>query len=153
MSSEQESQEAFFDLDEADRRIPAELKEEIVGKRGGLANVLKVHGLMPDTLRTHLQLYESVMLRPDLPLSRATREALAVAVSSENSCPYCLSHHAEALKVIVLLSLFILSLRFPSLFFISSIPHLHLFIFNQSSIFISYFQSSESITIKRASGR
>lgn len=31
-------------------------------------------------------------------LSRAEREAIAVVVSASNECPYCVSHHAEALK-------------------------------------------------------
>ena len=60
------------------------------------ANVLKVHSLKPKTLEAHMFLYETIMFG-DSELSRAQREMIGVVVSKSNECPYCASHHSEAL--------------------------------------------------------
>ncbi len=52
-----------------------------------LDNVLASHSLNPDALRAHLELYRTVMFGPS-PLTRAEREAVAVAVSAANDCHY-----------------------------------------------------------------
>jgi uncharacterized peroxidase-related enzyme len=43
-----------------------------------------------------MDLYMNIMYDRS-PLSRAQREMMAVVVSRENQCAYCISHHAEAL--------------------------------------------------------
>jgi alkylhydroperoxidase family enzyme len=53
----------------------------------GLDNVLASHALNPEALRAHVALYRTVMFG-DSPLSRAEREAIAVAVSAANDCHY-----------------------------------------------------------------
>jgi hypothetical protein len=53
----------------------------------GLDNVLASHALNPEAQRAHLTLYRRVMFG-DSPLSRAEREAIAVAVSAANDCHY-----------------------------------------------------------------
>lgn len=53
----------------------------------GLDNVLASHALNPAALRAHVALYRTVMFG-DSPLSRAEREAIAVAVSAANDCHY-----------------------------------------------------------------
>ena len=45
----------------------------------------------------HLDLYMTIMFGRS-GLSRAEREAIAVVVSANNDCAYCVNHHAEALK-------------------------------------------------------
>lgn len=60
------------------------------------ANVLKVHSLKPKTLQAHMNLYETIMFGQS-DLSRKQREMIGVVVSSANACPYCASHHGEAL--------------------------------------------------------
>ena len=54
---------------------------------GGLDNVLASHALNPEALQAHLLLYQTVMFG-DSPLTRAEREAIAVAVSAANDCHY-----------------------------------------------------------------
>ncbi len=54
---------------------------------GELANVLASHSLNEAALAAHLQLYRTLMFGPS-PLSRAEREAVAVAVSAANGCHY-----------------------------------------------------------------
>ncbi len=63
---------------------------------GTVDNVMKVHSLNPDTLRTHFEMYTAAMHRQS-PLSRAEREMVAVTVSRLNGCNYCLRHHHAGL--------------------------------------------------------
>ena len=64
---------------------------------GTVDNVMKVHSLNVDTLRTHFEMYVAAMHRPS-PLSRAEREMVATAVSRLNGCGYCLAHHRAGLE-------------------------------------------------------
>lgn len=82
--------------EEAEGRL-AEIYREVAGRRGSVANVHQIHSLMPETMRSHLQYYMDVMYGKG-PLSRAEREAVAVAVSAANECRYCVSHHSDALN-------------------------------------------------------
>lgn len=50
-------------------------------------NILKVHGIRPQTLRDHGQLYRTTMYGPS-ELSRVEREMIAVVVSAINECHY-----------------------------------------------------------------
>ena len=85
-----------IDIDEADGKL-AGIYGELVEKRGKISNILKVHSLNPDALGNHLDLYMTIMFGKS-GLSRAEREAIAVVVSANNDCAYCVNHHAEALK-------------------------------------------------------
>jgi uncharacterized peroxidase-related enzyme len=77
-----------------------ELKDiisKVVGERGKLSNILKIHSLLPKTMITHLDFYMSVMF-DKAGIRRADAELLATVVSAANKCDYCVNHHAEALK-------------------------------------------------------
>lgn len=76
----------------------ARLYEELLAKRGKVANILKVHSLNPASLRNHLDLYMTLMFG-ESGLSRAERESIAVVTSANNDCDYCVSHHDEALRL------------------------------------------------------
>ncbi|MFN3695165.1 MAG: carboxymuconolactone decarboxylase family protein, partial [Ignavibacterium sp.] len=71
--------------------------EQISSARGKLSNIMKIHSLMPDTMIKHLELYLSIMFSKTN-LTREEKEILAVVVSKNNSCDYCVNHHAEALN-------------------------------------------------------
>lgn len=71
--------------------------ELISSARGKLSNIMKIHSLMPDTMIKHLELYLSIMFSKTN-LSREEKEILAVVVSKNNNCDYCINHHAEALN-------------------------------------------------------
>ena len=75
----------------------AEIYADLTAKRGKVANILKVHSLNPEAMGNHLDLYMSVMFGKS-GLSRAEREAIAVVVSANNDCEYCVNHHLEALR-------------------------------------------------------
>jgi len=74
-----------------------EVYEDISKARGKLSNIMKVHSLLPDTMLKHLELYMSIMFSKSN-LTREEKEVLAVIVSKNNKCDYCITHHAEALN-------------------------------------------------------
>jgi uncharacterized peroxidase-related enzyme len=84
------------DVSEADGKL-AEMYAALIKQRGKVSNILKVHSLNPDAMGDHLDLYMTLMFGQS-GLSRAEREAVAVVVSANNDCEYCVSHHAEALR-------------------------------------------------------
>ncbi len=71
--------------------------DDLVAKRGKLAEVHKIQSLNPDSIVKHMDFYMSIMYSKS-PLSRAQREMIAVVVSAANNCKYCQIHHAEALN-------------------------------------------------------
>lgn len=73
---------------------------ELERRRGKIANILKVHSLRPSALKAHLALYMDLMFAPG-ELSRRQRELIAVTVSRENGCAYCVAHHREALSLYI----------------------------------------------------
>jgi hypothetical protein len=50
-------------------------------------NILQIHGVHPDVMRQHYELYVELMHRSG-PLSRRRREMLGVRVSALNGCHY-----------------------------------------------------------------
>ena len=71
--------------------------DDLVAKRGKLADVHKIQSLNPESIVKHMELYMTIMFAKS-PLSRAQREMIAVVVSVANNCAYCQTHHAEALN-------------------------------------------------------
>lgn len=82
--------------DEADGLL-REVYDEIIEKRGQLSEVLKIQSLNPQSICDHVNLYMTTMFGKS-PLRRAQREMIAVVVSLNNECPYCVTHHATALN-------------------------------------------------------
>lgn len=83
-----------------EKEAKGELKdiyEQLIKKRGKVANIMKIHSLNPPTMKAHMDLYLSIMFENST-LSREECELIAVVVSSENNCQYCMNHHSEALN-------------------------------------------------------
>lgn len=74
-----------------------EIYDELIEKRGQLAEVHKIQSLNPETIVAHMDLYLSIMFSQS-PLSRAQREMISVVVSAANRCVYCQVHHGAALN-------------------------------------------------------
>jgi uncharacterized peroxidase-related enzyme len=74
-----------------------EIYDDLVKSRGKLAEVHKIQSLNPETIVAHMDLYMKIMFGRS-PLKRYQREMMAVIVSKTNNCPYCITHHAEALQ-------------------------------------------------------
>ncbi len=74
-----------------------EIYDDLVQKRGQLAEVHKIQSLRPESIVKHMDLYLEIMFsRSDL--SRAEREMMAVVTSVSNNCFYCQIHHSQALN-------------------------------------------------------
>ncbi|GET24365.1 peroxidase-related enzyme [Prolixibacter sp. NT017] len=74
-----------------------EIYDDLVKKRGKLADVHKIQSLRPESIVHHMALYMEIMFTKS-ELSRAEREMMAVVVSVSNGCEYCQMHHAQALN-------------------------------------------------------
>lgn len=66
-------------------------------KLGMIPNVLLAHAFDAEKLRAFSGMYNDLMLAPS-GLTKAEREMIAVAVSSQNACVYCLTAHGAALR-------------------------------------------------------
>ncbi len=81
--------------EEAQGRLK-EIYDQLLKKRGKLADVHCIQSLRPESIVKHMELYMEIMFSHS-DLSRAEREMMAVVVSAHNQCHYCQVHHAEAL--------------------------------------------------------
>jgi uncharacterized peroxidase-related enzyme len=84
------------EVSEADGKL-AEMYDALIKQRGKVSNILKVHSLNAEAMGNHLDLYMTLMFGKS-GLSRLEREAIAVVVSANNDCAYCVNHHAESLR-------------------------------------------------------
>lgn len=66
-------------------------------KLGLVPNVLQAHAFDIEKLNAFTALYNNIMLA-DSGLSKLEREMIAVVVSSENKCFYCLTAHGAAVR-------------------------------------------------------
>lgn len=67
-------------------------------KPGFVPNVYRAYSLRPQQLRGFIALYNSIMME-DSELTKAEREMIAVAVSAQNHCFYCLTSHGAVLRI------------------------------------------------------
>lgn len=74
-----------------------EIYDDLIQKRGQLAEVHKIQSLRPESIVKHIDLYMEIMFSKS-ELSRAEREMIAVVTSVSNNCHYCQIHHSEALN-------------------------------------------------------
>jgi uncharacterized peroxidase-related enzyme len=84
----------------------AELPDDIAAiyetnraKIGFVPNVFRAYARRPEHFRAFMG-YHDVLMKGQSGLSRAEREAIVVAVSSENSCQYCMTAHGAALRIL-----------------------------------------------------
>ena len=71
--------------------------EKCQEKLGMVPNVLLAYAWHPEKLAAFSAMYNNLMLG-DSGLSKLEREMIAVAVSSENKCVYCLVSHGQAVR-------------------------------------------------------
>ncbi len=65
---------------------------------GFVPNVFRAYARRPEHFRAFVA-YHDVLMKGAGGLSRAEREAIVVAVSSENACQYCVTAHGAALRI------------------------------------------------------
>ncbi|MFV9504762.1 MAG: peroxidase-related enzyme [Oscillochloridaceae bacterium umkhey_bin13] len=84
-----------------EQELPEDVQALFAASRarpGFVPNVYRALSLRPAVLRGFIALYEALMLDEGR-LSKAEREMIAVAVSAQNHCHYCLVSHGAALRV------------------------------------------------------
>ena len=81
------------ELSEAMKAYFAKCEEKL----GFVPNVLKAYGFDNPKLEAFVTMYNDLMLAPS-GLSKLEREMIAVAVSSQNRCYYCLVSHGAAVR-------------------------------------------------------
>lgn len=86
---------AESDLPDDIREIYEKNREKI----GFVPNVFRAYAKRPEHFRAFMA-YHDVLMKGEGNLSRAEREAIVVAVSSENRCQYCMVAHGAALRVL-----------------------------------------------------
>lgn len=86
----------IIEYESSEQRL-REIYDELIKKRGQLANVHKIQSLLPESIQTHMALYMEIMFSHN-ELSRAERELIGTVVSKVNGCQYCTKHHADALN-------------------------------------------------------
>ncbi len=84
-----------------EQTLPEDIQELYAKNRekpGFVPNVFRAYSLRPEQLRGFIALYDSIM-EADSGLTKAEREMIAVAVSAENHCFYCLVSHGAILRI------------------------------------------------------
>src|SRR4051812_27534215 len=71
---------------------------EMRSKPGFVPNVYQAYSLRPQQLRGFIALYDAIMAE-ESGLTKAEREMIAVAVSAQNHCFYCLTSHGAVLRI------------------------------------------------------
>lgn len=85
----------------AEAELPADIAEIYAinrAKIGFVPNVFRAYARRPEHFRAFMA-YHDVLMKAPGGLSRAEREAIVVAVSSENRCQYCMTAHGAALRI------------------------------------------------------
>ncbi|MEM6429681.1 MAG: peroxidase-related enzyme [Deinococcota bacterium] len=67
---------------------------------GMVPNVMKIFSLTPEHFVMWFDYYNFLQKRDDSTLSRKEREMVALVVSSENECEYCLASHSAFLRAL-----------------------------------------------------
>jgi uncharacterized peroxidase-related enzyme len=73
--------------------------DKCMEKLGFVPNVLRAYAFDMPKLEAFIAMYNDLMLAPS-GLSKLEREMIAVAVSSENRCYYCLTAHGAAVRAL-----------------------------------------------------
>lgn len=85
-----------------ERDLPEDIREIYQKNRdkiGFVPNVFRAYAKRPEHFRAFLA-YHDVLMKGPSNLTREEREAIVVAISSENRCQYCMVAHGAALRVI-----------------------------------------------------
>jgi uncharacterized peroxidase-related enzyme len=84
-----------------EQELPEDIQtlfEQMREKPGFVPNVYRAYSLRPNQLRGFVALYDAIMT-DDSGLTKAEREMIAVAVSAQNHCFYCLVSHGAVLRI------------------------------------------------------
>lgn len=78
------------------------LYTKVTGPNNNVDNIMMVHGLRPHTMTGHMALYKNVLHNSNNTLPKWFLETIGVYVSILNTCDYCINHHFEGLKRLIM---------------------------------------------------
>jgi len=82
--------------------LPEDLRDLVLGvqeKAGFIPNVFMALAHRPDEMRAFFNYHDAIMLREGSSLSKAEKEMIIVATSSDNKCLYCVVAHGALLRI------------------------------------------------------
>ncbi len=82
--------------------LPEDMRNLILGvqeKAGFIPNVFLALAHRPDELRAFFNYHDAIMLREGSKLTKAEKEMIIVATSSDNNCLYCVVAHGALLRI------------------------------------------------------
>lgn len=74
------------------------LYDRIVGPNGNVDNIMMAHSLRPHSMEGHMHLYKYVLHHSANTVPKAFLETIGVLVSVLNGCGYCVEHHFQGLR-------------------------------------------------------
>ncbi len=87
--------------EEAEGKVK-DLYERIKGPNNNVDNIMMAHSLRPHSMEGHMALYKNVLHHSRNTLPKWLLEATGVCVSIINQCEYCIEHHYEGMRKLIM---------------------------------------------------
>ena len=87
--------------EEAEGKVK-DLYERIKGPNNNVDNIMMAHSLRPHSMEGHMALYKNVLHHSRNTLPKWLLEAVGVCVSIINQCEYCIDHHYEGMRKLIM---------------------------------------------------
>ena len=87
--------------EEAEGKVKG-LYERIKGPNNNVDNIMMAHSLRPHSMEGHMALYKNVLHHSKNTLPKWLLEAIGVCVSIINQCEYCIEHHYEGMRKLIM---------------------------------------------------
>ena len=87
--------------EEAEGKVK-DLYERIKGPNNNVDNIMMAHSLRPHSMEGHMALYKNVLHHSKNTLPKWLLEAVGVCVSIINQCEYCIEHHYEGMRKLIM---------------------------------------------------
>tara|TARA_B100000676_G_scaffold59830_1_gene59076 strand:- start:784 stop:1389 length:606 start_codon:yes stop_codon:yes gene_type:complete len=87
--------------EEAEGKVK-DLYERIKGPNNNVDNIMMAHSLRPHSMEGHMALYKNVLHHSRNTLPKWLLEAIGVCVSIINQCEYCIEHHYEGMRKLIM---------------------------------------------------
>ena len=88
-------------FEEAEGKVK-DLYERIKGPNNNVDNIMMAHSLRPHSMEGHMALYKNVLHHSRNTLPKWLLEAIGVCVSIINQCEYCIDHHYEGMRKLIM---------------------------------------------------
>ena len=88
-------------FEEAEGKVK-DLYERIKGPNNNVDNIMMAHSLRPHSMEGHMALYKNVLHHSRNTLPKWLLEAVGVCVSIINQCEYCIDHHYEGMRKLIM---------------------------------------------------